>query len=175
MSQVINSRPLEKYAEKYASSGTLADLVYIHYAFLIPPIQNWAREKRLNLYITGRWKRSLSCVHFVATKIINLFLILNQSNAGFHRRTLEGCVQISNNGFKCKRRLRFFDRKPLPFFTGLNKQSPPNRGSRKKDLWSLYTALWNSVFVFELLSSHGSVRKDCPELRKATSHKELIC
>ena len=44
VSQVINSRPLEKhakiYAEKYASSGTLADLVYIHYAFLIPPIQN---------------------------------------------------------------------------------------------------------------------------------------
>ena len=39
VSQVINSRPLEKYAEKYASSGTLADLVYIHYAFLIPPIQ----------------------------------------------------------------------------------------------------------------------------------------
>ena len=37
--QVINSRPLEKYTEKYASSGTLADLVYIHYAFLIPPIR----------------------------------------------------------------------------------------------------------------------------------------
>ena len=135
VSQVINSRPLEKhaeiYAEKYASSGTLADLVYIHYAFLIPPIQNWAREKRLNLYITGRWKRSLSCVHFVATKIINLFLILNQSNAGFHRRTLEGCVQISNDGFKCKRRLRFFDRKPLPFLTGYEtEQARPNK-SRK--------------------------------------------
>ena len=38
VSQVINSRPLEKYAVKYASSGTLADLVYIYYAFLIPPI-----------------------------------------------------------------------------------------------------------------------------------------
>ena len=135
VSQVINSRPLEKhaeiYAEKYASSGTLADLVYIHYAFLIPPIQKWAREKRLNLNITGRWKRSLSCVHFVATKIINLFLILNQSNAGLHRRTLEGCIQISNDGFKCKRRLRFFDRKPLPFLTGYEtEQARPNK-SRK--------------------------------------------
>ena len=131
VSQVINSRPLEKHAEKYASSGTFVDLVYIHYAFLIPPIQKWAREKRLNLNITGQWKRSLSCVHFVATKIINLFLILNQSNAGFHRRTLEGCIQISNDGFKCERRLRFFDRKPLPFYTGYEtEQARPNKSKK---------------------------------------------
>ena len=39
MSQVISSTPLVRYVEKYASLDTLTDLVYINYAFPIPPVR----------------------------------------------------------------------------------------------------------------------------------------
>ena len=178
VSQVINSRQLVwEICREICILRHTRWSFYIHYTFPIPPIRKWAREKRLNPNIACRRKRSLYCVHCVATKSFNLFLILKQSNAGFHRRRLKDAFKspaMDSNasagwGSSMENHCRsLHDMK-------LNKQGPTNRGSCKIDLWSLYAALWDSAFVFELLLSHGSVCKDCPKLRKAISHKELIC
>ena len=166
VSQVINSRPLvwEICILRHTRWS-----FYIHYAFLIPPIRKWQREKRLNPNITARRKRSPYCVHCVATKIINLFLILNQSNAGFHRRTLEGCVQISNDRFKCKRRLRFVDGKPLPFFTGYEtEQARPNKSRKlyERLMKPLCCFMGLGVCVWIIVESRLSLQRP-PEAQKS--------